>query len=253
MKYLTDSDIIKWNDRINDRINLNGITHLNYFNLSPRYNNRGGNPDIYINNITLDQMQEKVIIPTINYNFSFSVISHRKEDFFRILNKLFKNKFDTKLLYFNSEGEEVISDISLDTSLIDKHQKQEHKIANRSFIRYTYNFKNKVTDIICFLSYIEDAIEFFQLIWGYDENGVEISMLDFTIGSIVSNINNRSKDYLVIDYDFEKLYSDYKINYVLSEIIYDPKLPIVRYGKTFIFNRSQICHSRNNRIDSILN
>jgi len=247
MKYLTDGDIIKWNDRINDNINSS------YFNLLPRYNNRNGRPDIYIKEWEPVEEIEERVIPIINYTFSFSVISHRKEDFFRILNKLFKNKFDTKLLSFDNKGEEIIGDISLDMSLMDKHQKQEHKIANRSFTRYTFNFKNKVTDIICFLSYIEEAIEFFQLIWGYDENGVEISMLDFTIGSIVSDINNRTKDYLVIDYDFERIDSDYKINYILSEIIYDSKLPIVRYGKTFVLNRSRICYSRNNRIDNILN
>jgi hypothetical protein len=251
MKYLTDSDIIRWNNRLNKSI----------YSITPRYNTRNGYPDIIISEKIESGLPGMPLVksgiedPIINYSFSFSVVSHRKDEFFEILHKLLKEKFDTKFLTISDKSPESlgIRDIILDESILGKYYTQDHKILNRTFIKYTYDFNNRLTDIICILSYIEDTIEFFQLIWGYDEEGKEICLLDFPVGSVVSKNNDKSKDFLVIEYIYKKVNSKFNIEYIVSEIIYDNKSPVIKYGESFIISKDEICHSRNNRIDNILN
>jgi hypothetical protein len=265
MKYLTDSDIIRWNNRLNKSI----------YSITPRYSTRNGYPDIIISEKIESGLPGMPLVksgiedPIINYSFSFSVVSHRKDEFFEILHKLLKEKFDTKLLTISNSPESSVGrkhnfdyltqdytnirDIILDEEILGKYYTQNHKILNRTFIKYTYDFNNRLTDIICTLSYIEDTIEFFQLIWGYDEEGNEICLLDFPVGSVVSKNNDKSKDFLVIEYLYKKVNSKFNIEYIVSEIIYDSKSPIIKYGESFIINKDEICHSRNNRIDNILN
>jgi hypothetical protein len=249
MKYLTDSDIIRWGNRLNNS---------SYY-ITPRYNTRNGYPDIIISEkiesgIPGTLIKSGIEDPIINYSFSFSVVSHRKDEFFEILYKLLKDKFGTKFLTISESLDlNKIRDINLDESILSRYYTQEHKILNRTFIKYTYDFNNRLTDIICILSYIEDAIEFFQLIWGYDEEGKEICLLDFPVGSVVSKNSDKSKDFIVIEYIYKKVNSKFKIEYIISEIIYDNKSPIIKYGESFIISKDEICHSRNSRIDSILN
>ncbi len=57
---------------------------------------------------------------------------------------------------------------------------------------------------MAYISYIEEAIDCFNLLYGYDENGEEINLLKFPIGTIVTIENDTDKDYLVIDYNFNK-------------------------------------------------
>jgi hypothetical protein len=251
MKYLTDSDIIRWNNRLNKSI----------YSITPRYNTRNGYPDIIISEKLESRIPAVPLVksgiedPIINYIFSFSVVSHRKDEFFEILHKLLKEKFGTRFLTISNKSPDSlgIRDIILDESILGKYHTQDHKILNRTFIKYTYDFNNRLTDIICILSYIEDTIEFFQLIWGYDEEGKEICLLDFPVGSVVSKNNDKSKDFIVIEYLYKKVNSKFNIEYIVSEIIYDSKSPIIKYGESFIISKDEICHSRNNRIDNILN
>jgi len=247
MKYLSDSDIIRWNEK---------LEKLNY-SITPRYNTRNGYPDIVISERINHQFntlaKSGIEDPIINFSFSFSIVSDRVDDFFKILNKLLREKINTKFLISKHNSDDIIKDIVLDESILGKYYTQEHKILSRTFIKYTYDFNNRLTDIICTLSYIEDAIEFFKLIWSYDEEGKEIYLLDFPIGSMVSKNEDKSKDFLVTDYFYKKVNSKFNIEYIVIEIIYDNKSPIIKYGESFIINKDEICHSRNNRIDNIIN
>lgn len=250
MRYLTDSEILKWNDRLSE----------SKFSLIPRMNNRNGYPDIVVSIEEHSGMPGLPLFksgfesPVISYLYSFSIVSHREEEFFRIFDRLCKENFSTKLLTIDNQNKESLVNIDLNKSFIEKCSIEEHELLNRKFRKYTFNFESVLlTDIICFLTYIEDTIECFQLLWGYDSNGNEVSLLDFTIGSVVSMKRDKSKDYLVIDYNFIRVVNSYKINYVLSEVLYDDKSPIIKYGKTIKSDGSDICYSRNNRIDNILN
>lgn len=242
MKYLTDKDILKWNDR---------LSNSNY-RLNPRYNNRNGHPDISINYINdqkfgLSEIKE-TIEPTIKYEFSFSVIKNRKDEFFILLNKMLKRKLITHFVYQDSnkpidtyEGSEI------EKSTI------EHSVLNKNFIKNTYRFNGKLTSIIAYISYLEDAISYFQMIWGYNEDGSESCLTKYKIGDIVSLKSDKSKDFLVVDYYYDRIGEDYKIDYIISEMMFNTSLSVIKYGESLKQSEDNLTYSRSNRIDNILN
>jgi hypothetical protein len=251
MKYLTDSEILAWNERLSN----------SEYKLSARYNNRNGYPDILISKIIkmnqnfgdLTKVVQGIESPLIDYIFSFSVSSNRVDYFFSILKRLIKKTFNTKLLVLKGEEKkELILDIKYNQGF--QYTTNKHRILNKDFTKITYSFENKsLVEIICFLSYIEDTINFFQLIWGYDGDGNEISLMKFNIGSVVSQTTDKSKDYLIVDYNYIKQRKRFEIEYIVSEIFIDESSPIIRYGKSFSISGDKLCQSRNNTINNIIN
>lgn len=249
MKYLTDKDILKWNDRLEN----------SEYRLNPRYNDRNGSPDIsidYINNNnnnntfrdptrlqTFDEIQE----PIIKYEFSFSIIKNRKDEFSILLNKMFQRELVTQFVYRNSpKSIEVYKDSDIDKSSIN------HSIFGREFIKYTYKFKGKLTSIIAYISYLEDAIVFFQLIWGYNKDGSEVCLTKYKIGDIVSFKNDKSKDFLIVDYYYNRIGEEYDIDYIISEIKSDVNSSVIKYGEALKETEYNLAYSRSDRIDNIL-
>lgn len=240
MKYLTDSEILKWNDRL----------EKSNFRLIPRYNTRNGHPDISINYVTNHFAGTYEIKETldsfIDYQFSFSIIRSRKDDFFMLFKRMLNNNFGTQVIHDNKNKTiDVLKEEFIIKSEI------EHRIVNRDFIKYNYKFSGKLSSIIAYVSYLEDTINFFQLKWGYDEHGNEICLTKYRIGDIVSFKEDKSKDYLVIDYDYVKL-ADYRLDYCISEIS-DINSNIIKYGDVIYTQEKNLSFSRNNRIDNILN
>ena len=45
---------------------------------------------------------------------------------------------------------------------------------------------------------------------------------------------------------------DFKIKYFISEML-DTSSSVIQYGESMLCGEDEICHSRNNRIDDILN
>ena len=70
-------------------------------------------------------------------------------------------------------------------------------------------------------------------------------------GSIVSPIDDRSKDYIILDYKFIRAGS-FIINYVACEMFADKNSPIVKYGSVQTFSEKNLTWSRTGRIDDIL-
>jgi hypothetical protein len=241
MKYLTDKDILIWNDRIND----------SNYRLLPRYNTRNGYPDISISYIK-ETFGHKEIVetpePVIQYEFSFSIIENRKEHFFILLERMFKNEFKTHFIYNDGISKiEIYKESDIEKSEIT------HSLLNRNFKKYTYRFKGKLASIIGYISYLEDAINFFQKIWGYNEDGSEVCLTNYKIGDVVSLKDDKSKDYLVIDYNYIKKDNFYIVNYIISEMIANINSSVIQYGVTYIKSDNDLTFSRNSRIDDILN
>jgi hypothetical protein len=242
MKYLTDSEILKWNDRL----------EKSNFRLMPRYNTRNGHPDISINFVTnhfpgASEIKE-TLDPVIDYEFSFSVIKNRKDEFCILVKKMFNYKFETQLS-FDDKSKSI--DVFKEEDILKTEI--QHSVLNREFIKYTYKFKGKLSSIIAYISYLEDAINFFQLLWGYNEEGEEICLTKYKIGDIVSFKDDKSKDYLIIDYLYTKLGKDYSVDYYVSEMIIDNNTCIIKYGDSLKASESQITWSRDSRINDILN
>lgn len=242
MKYLSDIEILNWNQR------LQKGSYMVY----PASNSQSSYPHIGFNRVSsprhwgTEQLTE-TIDPVIRFDFTFSVIENRKDIFFDLLDKLFKEKFITKSVY-----KDKVSDIKCDQSIIESKDISVHKVLNRSYVRYTYHFSALLSSIMAYVSYMEDAINFFEKMWAYDEEGKEYCLLKYPVGSVVSKEEDKSSDFLVVDYLYEKLYDDYKIDYLASEIIDSPSV-IIKYGNVIRFKEHELCFSRNNRIDDILN
>lgn len=242
MKYLTDKDILKWNDRLSE----------SSYRLLPKYNTRNSYPDISISYITEMFMGAKEVVetvePVIQYEFSFSIIENRKDQFFILLERMFKNEFQTHFTYKDRSFKiEIYRESDIEKSEI------KHSMLGRNFIKYTYKFKGKLPSIIGYISYLEDAINFFQMIWGYNEDGSEVCLTNYKIGDVVSLKDDKSSDYLVIDYQYDKRGNDYEINYIISEMIANVNSSVIQYGSTQVKSDNDLTFSRNRRIDDILN
>jgi hypothetical protein len=263
-KYLTDKEIMKWNERLKDTPYI----------AQPYYHTQGSHPhlSIYIRRDIMGkplsssgytttgglpsgfgtEINEPCADPKIIFNFSFSVTENRKNNFFDLLEKLQKNKINTKVINpIQSKNDHRIDPIEELSNTDFKIEETTHKLLNKTYIKYSYSFYCRLSTIISTISYLEDTIKFFEKIWGYDENGSEYCLLKYPIGSVISPIKDKSRDYLIIDYLYLNNDFGYKIDYVATEIT--EASVIIKYGETKRFSDDDICFSRNNRIDNILN
>lgn len=250
MKYLTDTEILSWNRRLEG-------SNISVYPLS---NNRSSEPDIcykqktspsaYSQSETFVSMPE----PHIHFNFIFSISSNRETEFFQIFEKLKKNKFGTKSIYTNNTatGSQVkVTDITFSDSIIEDKQSQKHFVRDKEYVRWTYNFSGKLGSIMAYVSYLEDTIEFLSKIWGYTYEGGEVFLMKFPIGSITSLYTDKSKDYLIIDYNYTKIGQNYYVDYIASEMLTNNTT--ITYGPYSTFKESELTFSRNERINDILN
>jgi hypothetical protein len=254
MRYLSESEILKWSDKLAS----NKETSL--IKLIPRSNLRNRYPDISIgytsgssllgfNISTMESVK-------IDYIFTFSISEKREKDFLEIFNKRLKVNFSTKSSFSKQNrewvGEPIITDININADNIYNIEKTAHSLSNTPYIRYSYYFTGDIYEIIAYVTYLEDSLNICSMLWGYDEKGNEHDLLKYKIGSIVCVLPDKSKDYIVLDYHFNIVDNNIKISYIVSELIFN-NTPVIKYGKSTTLVDEDICFSRNNRIDDILN
>jgi len=245
-KHISDSEILNWNDRL---INTPYV-------LFPRYHTHSSYPMILVKQRVKGSFhyEEEIITldPHMKFNFSFSVSKNRVDTFFHIFNKWFTNEIMTKTIFIDKDNREKVGDIEISDSIIKSKIETEHKVLEKEYTRFTYHFEGRLSSIMAYVMFLEDSIDMLSLIWGYDENGGEHLLTKFTIGSIVSKVDNKSEDYLVTDYNFSKSGNNsFEIGYEVSKMI--QKGQVIQYGNSEILREDKITWSRNNRIDDILN
>jgi hypothetical protein len=247
MKYLSDKEILNWNRKL----------ERSDYAVYPLSNVRSGNPDIIfrqkINNgySTMGEQLVETIDPFIRYDFTFSVASNRKETFLDLFEKLSKESFGTKSIYRDQKSEKIM-DIIFNDTVIESKEEITHLVFEKEYIRFTIHFAGKLGSIMAYISYLEDTINFFSEIWGYKEDGTEVCLVKYPIGTIVSLPKDKSTDYLVLDYKYRKLDGKYFIDFISSEML-NNKGSVITYGEIYTFRESELCYSRNSRIDDILN
>ena len=248
-KYLSDSEIMNWNDR---------LSSTPYF-VIPRYHTHNSFPMIVfkqriktgLGSIGVDPETEVITLdPHMKFSFSFSVAKNRVDNFFHIFNKWFTNKIETKTLFVDRSNQEKIGDILISDSIIKSKKQVEHKVKEKEYTKFTYEFEGHLSSIMAYVMFLEDTIEIFSKIWGYDEQGGEHTLSKFTIGDIVTKTGDQSEDYLVLDFSPTKLDSKFHINYEICKMI--TKGQIIQYGQSEKVTEKDITWSRNNRIDDIL-
>lgn len=242
MRYLLDSEILSWNERLEN----------SPYMLRPKMHNRSANVDIVVvqkvkNGIGFDLVD--TIDPSVQYRFIFSISSNRVKDFWSIFERRKTVSIGNKMSYGDK-----ISDISFIEEIVRKKEESTHKVKQKEFTRYIYNFSGKLSQVISYITVIDDSIKFFERIWGYDENGKEYSLLNFPLGTICSLVEDKSNDYMVFDYEYYiSRDNNFDIKYRISKMDWSDKSPTVKYGPTIVVEESKLCHSRNFRIDEILN
>lgn len=246
-KYLSDSEILRWNKRLDS----------SGYSVYPMPNNKSAEPYIcfkqkvgYQNNA----MGEQFVVttdPFIRYDFTFSIASNKTNTFFEIFNKLSKIPFGTKSIYVDLNNEKI-SDIKFSDDIIEGKEEINHKVSDKVYTRYTYHFSGKLSGIMAYVMYLEDAINFLSEIFGYNEDGSEVCLLKFPIGTQVSTLKDKSTDYLVLDYIYRKMDGKYFIDYIASEMTKNNG-SVITYGEVLDFREKDLCYSRNSRIDDILN
>ena len=190
--------------------------------------------------------------PTISYNFSFSIAENRKNDFFKIVSNL----LDKGIANHKSLGSGTSAppqQIIIDRNVVNKIDESNHSIYNKEYVKYSYSFKGKFISIMSYITILEDAIEFFQKIWGYDKDGSEHNLLKYPIGTIVSKTDDKSEDMMVIDYSFLVQYDKYIIDYIVCSMETIPNSLVIKYGNHETLSEDKLTWSRNDRIDNILN
>jgi hypothetical protein len=251
MKYLSDTEILNWNRRLEK-------SDYSVYALS---NTRSGNPDIVFRQKintgfnAMGQQFVETLDPFIRYDFTFSIASNRKETFFDLFNKLSKVAFGTKSCYIDDRSnysDRKLSDIRFTDDVIESKEENTHMVYEKEYVRFAYHFAGKLGSIMAYISYLEDAINYLSEMWGYNEDGTEVCLLKYPIGTIVCKNFDKSTDYLVLDYKYRKLDGKYNIDFVASEMM-NTKGSVITYGEVYTFTESELCYSRNSRIDDILN
>jgi len=246
MKYLTDSEILNWNKRL----------EKSDYSVYPVPNRKSAEPYLSFRQKTNSPfgMPGQLTIttePSIKYKFTFSIASNRVSSFNDLFGKIYKEPFGSKSIYSDLNNEKIF-DIKLTEDIVEKKEESKHMVLDKEYVRYTYDFSGKLGSIMAYISYLEDAINFFNEIWGYGEDGSEICLLKYPIGTCVSTIDNKSVDYLVLDYKYSKYNGKYYIDYVTAEMLNTNK-SVLTYGDIVTFSEDRLCYSRNSRIDDILN
>lgn len=247
MKYLSDTEILNWNRRL----------EKSDYAVHPLSNVRSGHPDVIfrqkINNgySPMSEQLVETIDPFIRYDFTFSIASNRKETFLDLFEKLSKESFGTKSIYRDQKSEKIM-DIIFNDNVIESKEEITHLVFEKEYIRFTYHFAGKLGSIMAYVSYLEDTINFFSQIWGYNEDSSEVCLVKYPIGTVVSLPKDKSTDYLVLEYKYRKLDGKYFIDFIVSEML-NNKGSVITYGEICTFRESELGYSRNSRIDDILN
>jgi len=249
-KHLSDSEIMSWNVR------LDGTPYF----VIPRYHTHNSFPMIVfkqrikkgLGSFRNDPETEVVTLdPHMKFNFSFSVAKNRVDNFFHIFSKWFSDKIETKTLFVDNHNQEKIKDINISESIIKSKKQTEHKVKEKEYTKFTYEFEGQLSSIMAYVMFLEDTIDIFSKIWGYDESGSEHTLTKFSIGDIVSKTKDQSEDYLILDFNAIKIGKEFTLHYEICKMI--TKGQIIQYGPVEFVNESHITWSRNNRIDDILN
>jgi hypothetical protein len=246
MAYISDSEIMDWNNRIPK----NSLLWI-----SARYSNSSSQPSIaFAKKQTLYDVSSHpsatvdIDDPSIKYSFSFSIASNREEEFDSIFEKLAKEPFENHVV--TSNGTERIV---LDRTIVKSLEKSSHRVFEKEYLRKDYAFDGKLSSIMMYICLLETSIEYFSMIWGYDESGQEHCLLKYPIGNIVSPADDKSKDFLILDYKLSRYGSVFAIEYIASEMFAQKSSSIVKYGPMRVFSEKSLTWSRNSRIDDILN
>ena len=252
---LSDTDILNFSNQLND----------SRFFIRPEYTNFSSYPVIgyYINSMHQDirnlgqgnygsdsRIHGRIHEPEVEYELTFSVCEKRVDEFFDIFKKITEKGIENFVFHSTTEYKQI----KFTEDVVYSKNELTHSFMNRNYKKIQYNFRGKVSSIIAYVQALKDTIEYFGMIWGYTEEGEELCLLKYPIGSIVSPKNDKSKDVLVVDYKYNKsTNSKFSIDYEVYEILSNDKSSTLQYGNKSILSENELSLSRTAQVNSILN
>jgi len=263
-RYFSEDEIKKWNGifekrRLSYRLHVHALTK----SLSVYQSFQSGG--IYDEEKKAHTLSDFMKYP-FYYEFSFSVIKRRRDEFFKIVDKFIRGGIE----YIGSSDSgmgQVLMDLKKE---VYDHELTDHSFGKNELIRVQYKFKSAL--VAMFVStIIEDAISFFEMMWEYTEEGEESCLVKYPIGSVVSLKTNKGIDYMIDGYEFMRhnsimtYYNGSKPiiskwnsseNIILYEMVCIESgltSSIIRYGDSCIAHEDDICSSRTNNLNIILN
>ena len=235
-------------------LKLNGLDLISVYKYSTESPLTG-----YVNHPPLEYEKLK----TEPFMFSFSVAKKRKNNFFEILDGFINDG----IKFGDSQSYNKLNTVDL-RELVYDHVEIEHTVYNTEYIRFQYKFDNTLKALIV-TTLIEDTIRIFENMWGYKEDGEEVSLMKYRIGDIVSlKMSPQNTDWIVISYIPERPYTmksrsgmGYSVNTTGTKygvlyklvVIESNNNGIIKYGSIVTADESDIYPSRNNNLNTLLN
>ena len=237
---LTDIEILAWNDRLQDHqlgiiIRPKYVSNTIYspaigFDLDvtqyPGTNKPSWGTNLY-------QGENIVPEPHIKYNLIFSIDADKIDKFDEIYNEIKLREIKTPVINGNTNR-----NINYDRVKVDLTT-EKHTLFKKEYIKFDYVFEGHLGDIMGYVKHIDDTIEFLQL------------EPKFKISEVVSSINDRSMDYLVLKYIYGE-FQDTSISYKVSEIISNSADTVIKYGRVLYMREKDLTWSRTARIDEVI-
>lgn len=233
---LTDTEILQWNDRLQDHqlgiiIRPKYVSNTIYsptigFDLDvtqyPGKNKPTWGTNLY-------QVENIVPEPHIKYNLIFSIDSDKIDKFNEIYSEIKLREIKTPVKNANGNRSLNIDQVKVDLTT------EKHTLFKKEYTKFDYILEGHLGDIMGYVKHIDDTIEFLQL------------EPKFKILEVVSSIKDRSMDYLVLKYIYET-----EISYKVSEIISNSADTVIKYGRVLYMREVDLTWSRTARIDEVI-
>lgn len=234
---LTDTEIISWNDRLKN-LRYTGVQFL----IAPVSNSSSSYPSIEFRNIdrfatepwgrSLRPANLESIVQNFEYDVVFSISIDKEELFNEIYDRVRVEKI-LNLLVIEDKQRKLDESKFLNVDL----KKIKHSLFNNEYIRYEYKLKGHLAEIMGYVKSIDDTIAFLKI------------KPKYKINHVVSIKEDKSKDFVIINYLYNKENTKYEILYLLREILSDDD--IVTYGISTTFSENMVCNSRTSIITDL--
>jgi hypothetical protein len=188
-------------------------------------------------------------VPQIDYLFNFSVSKKCAKRFYDLLQTILKSgtifNYKTKSTYPLTESlicKKNLSDFTI--------EKSDIKIHNVDYIQNNCKLSCNLFDIIHFVNSVESAVEIISNYFDYDEDGKEICKTKFQVNEIVSTKEDRSGNYMILDFSIQQ---DNTISYKVSKIENSITSEVIIFDGISILKEEDILPNREDRLNILLN
>jgi hypothetical protein len=265
MNRFTDTDINELNKLLENDTNKylffvrpcyenhSSYTSLAFYNIprSISFSNNYYPDDVYAKDYSRDGHvvnTDKIKEPKIELSALFSIQSEFIDEFYNIFKFISDSVVGNR--YYD---EEVLKEFIFNENVIKSKKTTSHILYDKEFTRFEYNLSGYASSVFLYKKYLDDTIEYFKLIYGFDEKGNNILLLSHKIGDIVCMKEDNSVEFIILDYIYDNYNKIYSIKYKLSKILTDSLSSVVSYDNSFLYKIDKdLTYSRNDRINNIL-